>query len=151
MTDDYIYVIIGDDGYGMAVKLGKAKKIYQRMRNPFVKKFNDAMAGYVWLSSQINDYNDEYYNSSRILEQDDLVSLDDLIRRQYVVLPEHEVRKRDANKNRKAGGILRIGLGEAATTDKGHAISSFGYKEDDALTEIANMAQGILARVKRQD
>ena len=111
MYEDTIYVIIGDDGYGMAVKRDKANKIYHRIRNPFARKFSDALSGYVWLSSQINDYNEEYYNSSRVLEQDDLVSLEDLIRRQYVVLPEHEVRKRDANKNRKTGGMLCIGLG----------------------------------------
>lgn len=92
--EDAIYVIIGDDGYGMVIKKKKAERIAALITNSFIKKFTDAIAGYLWLSSQINDYSEPFYGSTRVLMQSDLVSLDELIRRQYVVLSVREAKKR---------------------------------------------------------
>lgn len=117
MSDDYIYTVIGDDGYGMTIKPAKAEKYAKQLRNAFVRKFDDPLSGYVWLSSQINDYNEEFYNSPRVLEQDDLVQLDDLIRKQYVVIPEKEVKKRDAKRKNRKKGCLYITFGKSATEE----------------------------------
>ena len=149
MSDDYIYTVIGDDGYGMTIKPAKAEKYAKQLRNAFVRKFDDPLSGYVWLSSQINDYNEEFYNSSRVLEQDDLVQLDDLIRRQYVVIPEKEVKKRDAKRKNKKKDCLYITFGKSAAEEDFDPGSS-DYNEDDRLEELENIAQDFIDKIREK-
>lgn len=89
-----IYCIIGDDGYGMVIKKKKADRMARNIVRAFVVPFDDVLTGYMWLSSQINDYSESYFNSTRVLTRDDLVPLDELICRQYVILPDEEARRR---------------------------------------------------------
>ena len=112
LEPDPIYAIVGDDGYGMTIKLEKAREIVQMIRNYHVKKFFDVMTAYIWLSSQINDYNESYYNNTRVLEPNDLISIDDLIRQQYVVIPESEFKRRKRIRKQDSDGMLHIGFGE---------------------------------------
>lgn len=149
MSDDYIYTVIGDDGYGMTIKSAKAEKYAKQLRNAFVRKFDDPLSGYVWLSSQINDYNEEFYNSSRVLEQDDLVQLDDLIRRQYVMIPEKEVKKRDAKRKNKKKGCLYITFDKSAAEEDFDPGSS-DYNEDDRLAELENIAQDFIDKIREK-
>lgn len=150
MADDYIYTIIGDDGYGMTIKAAKAEKYAKKLRNAFVKKFDDPLSGYVWLSSQINDYNEEFYNSSRVLEQDDLVHLDDLIRQQYVVIPEKEVKKRDAKRKSKKKDAFYVTLGKSAITEGNFESGSSGYNEDDRFAELESIAQDFIEKIREK-
>ena len=147
---DNIYTVIADDGYGMTIKSTKAEKYAKQLRNPFVRRFDDALSGYVWLSSQINDYNEEFYNSSRVLEQDDLVSLDDLIRQQYVAIPEKEVKKRDAKRKNKKNGCLYVTFGKSATTEEEFDSDSPDCNEDDSLDELENIAKDILEKIRKR-
>lgn len=141
--NDIIYVIVGDNGYGMSIKKEKVRKIAWRMRNPFVKKFADALSGYIWLSSQINDYNEYYYNSSRVLRADDLLPLDELIRDQYFLLTDDELYERDPAKRKKPGGNLRIRFGDSGNNMvREPVIPSVFHEEEVELEELAD-ARGI--------
>lgn len=147
---DSIFTIIADDGYGMTIKSTKAEKYAKQLRNPFVRKFDDALSGYVWLSSQINDYNEEFYNSSRVLEQDDLVPLDDLIKQQFVTIPEKEVKKRDSKRKNKKKGCLYVTFGKSETTEEDFDSDSPDSNEDDGLAELENIAQDFLAKIREK-
>ena len=148
--NDNIYTIIGDDGYGMTIKVAKAEKYAKQLRNAFVRKFDDPLSGYVWLSSQINDYNEEFYNSSRVLEQDDLVDLNDLIRQQYVAIPEEEVKKRDVKRKNKKKGCLYVTCGKSSITGDSFESDSPDYNEDDGLSELEDIAQDFLAKIREK-
>ncbi len=140
-----IYVIVADNGYGMTIKLEKARKIAQYLLNSFVVKFSDAMSGYVWLSSQINDYTEDYYNSTRVLTKDDLVSLDDLIREQYVAISDSELKRRNCKRIMDINGVLHIGLGETCEKKR---LAQNGY-DSDVGDEMENAARTFLKTMEK--
>ena len=148
---DVIYVIIGDNGYGMTIKLDKVRKIMRRISNPFIKKFYDALSGYVWLSSQINDYNEDYYESSRLLESEDLVSLDELIRKQCVIVSGHKLEKRRIKRAKEDNKVLRIGLGKPSVfIDVKDSRDHIDKSDEYALAELEDEAKRILSQIKKK-
>ncbi len=140
-----IYAIVGDNGYGMTIKLEKAREIVRMLRNCHVKKFFDVMSAYIWLSSQINDYNEAFYNNTRVLEPDDLVSINDLIRQQYVVIPDSELKRRNRIRKHDSDGTLHIVFGEPDAKNR----LTQSENDNDASDDLETATRAFLKKLEK--
>ncbi len=140
-----IYAIVGDNGYGMTIKLEKAREIVRMLRNCHVKKFFDVMSAYIWLSSQINDYNEAFYNNTRVLEPDDLVSINDLIRQQYVVIPDSDLKRRNRIRKHDSDGTLHIVFGEPDAKNR----LTQSENDNDASDDLETTTRAFLKKLEK--